>query len=230
MSQEASTSSEVQRERSKGTEAFFCTSFLLAVLAVPISSCSKAPPDQKESLIQSLKGENVEGYNFETKEDPSEEIAALTNGAVRDLIKLDSDRASVVLRYTRVVDKKANRTSTYKTEINKDGASLTLRATDMATKEVVLNKTFPVPESTSMAGGEGPNFDTISDCLKEFECTSGGALQCEANRTCEDQYAALDCCLTNGQCFSVHVIVRPTTWRCKLSEVTPDIEGVVFSR
>ena len=64
--------------------------------------------------------------------------------------------------------------------------------------------------------------------MADFNCENKGAFLCEANRTCQPQFAALTCCLTNGQAFSVHLVVPPTRLRCLIA--LPDLEGLVLSR
>jgi len=197
-----------------------------------VCSCKTTKPDPREDLLRSLKGANVEGYHFATKEDDAQVIASLTNSAVRNLIKLDSGATNLVLRYTSVKDKNTNTSKIYKTEIVKTGTALTLQVTDIATGEVVTRQTFPAPEphKKTDATGRPPTFDSLEDCIRDFDCTRRGALQCEANRTCEDQFAALTCCLNNGQCISVHLIIRPTRLKCRLREIIPDFEGIVLSQ
>jgi hypothetical protein len=207
-------------------------SLVIALLALgAVGSCTTTAPDQKPDLraelTSSLKGANVDGYVFATKEDDGRVLASLTNSAVRNLITIEGGTTNTVLAYTRITDKKANTTKTYKAEAVKTGTSLALVVTDIATGDVLSKDTFPVPEPH---GTGGPTFDSLEACIKDFECQRRGALQCEANKTCKDQFAALTCCLTNGQCFSVHLIIRPTTFRCTLLEVIPNLEGLVLKQ
>lgn len=213
------------------SESAVCLAMVLLALGV-VCSCNTPTPDPRADLVRSLKGANVELYHFATNEDEAQAIASLTNSEVRNLIKFDSAATNVILRYTSVKDKKTNTTKVYKAEITKAGAELTLLVTDFATSEVVTSKTFPVPEAhpPTDTGGGPPPFDSLEACIKDFNCTRKGALQCEADRTCEAQLAALTCCLTNGQCFSVHLIVRPSTWRCTLRDSIPDLDGLVLSQ
>ncbi len=217
--------------RHSRSESASCLAIVLLSLGL-VCSCKTKMPDPREQLVRSLKGANVEGYNFATEEGETQAIASLTNSAVRNLIKLDSSATNLVVRYTSAKDKKVNTTRTYKTEIVKAGTALTLVVTDMATGEVVTRKAFPAPEphKATDTAGPPPTFDSLEDCIRDFNCTRRGALQCEANRTCEDQFAALICCLKNGQCFSVHLIIRPTTLICRLRAVIPDLEGLVLSQ
>lgn len=208
----------------------FCLTIVLFSLGF-VGSCNTTKPDLKEELLRSLKGANVEDYLFAAEEDETQVITSLTNKAVRNLIRLDKGDANQILRYTSVRARNANAAKTYKTELSKTGNALTLLVTDLATGEVASKKTFPAPEAHHKVGTAGPpTFDSLEDCLKDFNCTRRGALQCEANRTCENQFAALTCCLTNGQCLSVHLIIRPTSFRCLLTGFIPDLEGIVLSQ
>jgi hypothetical protein len=211
-------------------ESAFCLVMALLSLA-SVSSCTTTAPDQKPDLraelTRSLKGANVDGYVFATREDDSQVLASLTNSAVRNLITIDEGTTNTVLRYTSVTDKKTNTTKTYKAEAVKTGTSLAIVVTDIVTGDVLSRDTFPVP---APHGSGEPTFDSLEACIKDFDCKNRGALQCEANRTCKDQFAALTCCLTNGQCFSVHLIIRPTTLRCTLLDVIPNLEGLVLKQ
>jgi hypothetical protein len=213
------------------SKLIFCLSTVLLSLSL-LFACKPAKTDAREDLISSLKGANVEGFNFGTEENETQTISSLTNSAVRQLVTLDGGTTNLVLRYTSVKDKKTNITRTSKAEIVKSGKELTLQVTDIANGEVIFKQRFPVPEphQPSDATGGPPTFDTLEACINDFNCTRRGTLQCEANRTCQDQYAALTCCLKNGQCFSVHLIIRPTTLKCTLTSVIPNLEGFVFSQ
>jgi len=196
-----------------------------------LCSCQTTVSDLKEEFVRSLKSANVEGYYFAIEEDETQIVTYLTNSAVRNLIQLEGD-TTVVLKYTRIKVKKANTAKTYITEVAKAGTALALLVKDIATGEVSSRKTFPVPEPhrDTDTTGSLPIFDSLEDCLRDFNCTRRGALQCEANRTCEDQYAAMICCLSDGLCYSVHLIIRPTTLRCKVAVPIPDFEGLVVKR
>ena len=164
------------------------------------------------------------------REDDSQDVASLTSKTVKDLINMDSGPANLVLRFTRVKDKKANTVKILKTEIIKTGKDLTLQVTDIGSNDIVSKNTFTPVAHGSGDGGRSQAFDTLADCIRDFDCTRRGALQCEANRTCQDQFAALICCLKNGQCISVHFVIRPTSLRCQLISVIPNVEGFVLTQ
>jgi hypothetical protein len=207
----------------------FPTVLLCIVLfaLVLVCSCNRTTKpekaDPKADLAKSLKGANVTGFDFSTREDDATAITSFTNSAVRTLITLDKDANGVVLQYASVTDKKANTTRTYKTEVLRSGTALALQVSDLATNQVVSKDNFP-----TATPHDEPKFNTLEECLKDFDCKHRGELQCEANRTCKDQFAAVICCLTNGQCFSVHFIIRPTSLRCRFNDLIPNLEGLVL--
>ena len=191
---------------------------------VLLCSCEKtAPSDPRGELLGSLKGANVEGYLFELKEDEARTTSSLTNPAVRELVQLGQGDSETVVGYTRVEDNRTNAATTYRSEVVKKGESLALEVTDLATDRIVDQGTFPVPGPACE-----PQFETLAACVEQFNCDHKGALLCEANRTCKPQFAALTCCLTNGQIFSVHLVIPPTSRRCLI--VVPDLEGFVLTR
>lgn len=216
------------------------SAFCLAVVLLSFGLvCSCNPPqtntaqpeparsDPKEELTRTLKGANVQGYIFETKEDDAQAVASLTNPAVRDLIRLEPGTNNVVLSYTSVKDKKANATKTYKSEITRAGDAVSILVTDFATGEAVNKDTFPPAGSCCPTGV--PKFDTVDACFADFNCKRRGELQCEANRTCENQFAGVTCCLNNGQCLIADLIIQPTSRRCQLVGNITDLEGIVLA-
>lgn len=194
---------------------------VIVVLALTlVCACKTTKVDPREELVRSLKGANVEGYYFATREDETQVVASLDNSALRNPIKLAS--GSLVLRYTSVKDKKANTTRTYKTEIARNGAVLTLLVTDISSGESVMKEEFPPVKSSGDGTGNGTGndctqtakkvFNTPAECENDFfsDCTRGGFVQCEANRTCEPQRTGFDCCFKDGTGFSATVIIWPT--------------------
>jgi hypothetical protein len=208
-------------------KATFCVAVVLLFLGL-VWSCKTTPPDLRGELVRSLKGEDVEGFHFATEEDESQTFASLTNSAVRNLIPMDNNTTNLVLKYTLVKEKKTSAKRTYKAEVVKTGTKLALVVTDIATGEVVSRKAFPEPEPHDLPKGP-PTFDTLDECIANFNCMTAPVLQCKANRTCEDQLAHLICCLNDGQCFSVVLIIRPTAWICIVSRLIPNF-GVFLHR
>ena len=202
----------------------FCS--LILCLSLGFVSCKDARPDPKEELVGSLKGANLEGFYFEKRDDDTQEIASLTNGIIADAIKLDSD-ATLVLRYTRVKDKKANTSKTYKTEAVKTGNQLTLQVTDIASGGSVIKETgeFPAPPAATTGAQCNPAFKSLEDCI----CSQRAALLFEANRTCKTQQGAAICCINGTQLISVHFFVMPTRLICLIAAFE-GINELVFFR
>lgn len=199
--------------------------FVALLSFVLVCSCTQsAPEDPRKELLDSVEGANVEGYLFAFKEDAARMTSSLSNRSLQDLVQLGERDAGLVLGYTRVKDNQTKTATTYKSEVVKKDSSLALVVTDLATDKVVDRQDFPVPGPACEPPGE---FDSLAACVEEFNCTRKGALLCEANRTCEPQFAALTCCLKNGQIFSVHLIIKPTRIRCQIA--IPDLEGLVLT-
>jgi len=197
---------------------------------VVLCSCNTATKDPKQEFVRSLQSANVQGYLFSSKEDEDKLTVALTNGAVRKLMPLDKAAPNVVLQYTRIKDKRTDATRTYRTEVVGKESAIALQVTDLASNKVVSQETFPAPVRGKKSPAVGETFDSLDACLKNFDCTQRPALQCQANSTCKVLQAGVDCCLNDGQCFSVLEVVRPTSLRCQVQEFIPNLEGLVFKQ
>jgi hypothetical protein len=183
--------------------------------------------DQKQELLRMLKGKNVKGYHFSLQEDEDKVVASLTNNAVRKPIDLNRAGADLILGYTQVKDKKNRTTRKFKSEVKTNGSAVAIIVRDLVTNRVISKNSFPSPTPHDPGGTE---FETLEQCIQDFRCKHGGELQCEANRTCKTQFAALTCCLNNGNCFSVHLVFHPNSLRCQILSNVPPLEGLVLSR
>ena len=203
------------------------SSLCLAMALLSLSfvfSCKTNPPDAREELVRSLKGADVNGYLFATKEEEDRITTSLTNPALGNPVKLDSNN-SLVLGYASVKDKKTNATKTLKAEVVKIDNALKLHVTDIGTNQLVLDEVF-VPRACP--AGE-PVFGTLTECFNDFNCKVRPELQCEANRTCRNLLFGLDCCLKDGTRIEALMIIRPTARRCLF--VFPfDVDTLVLAR
>ena len=189
------------------------------------NSTPEQKTDAKGELVRALRGANVTGFEFESKEDDAQITTSLTNSNVKNVIRIEPSTNNVVLSYASVKDKAKNTTTIYKTEVTRSGKNLSLVVSDFASGAVVSKDDFPPPRPHTQ-----PTFDSLEDCINDFNCKHRGELLCEANRTCKDQFAALTCCLKNGQCFSVHLIIRPTRPICQLRSLVVNFEALVLSQ
>lgn len=205
--------------------SFACLSLMTLLMLCLLPSCNRTATtgNAKEDLVRTLGNTNLTGFDYQSTENDAQLITSFTNSNVKNVIRLDGGTNSSVLKYTTVKDKAKNTSTTYKTELSRSGNSLTMLVTDYATGSVVSKDAFPTPTRHE------PTFDSLEDCINDFNCKHRGALLCEANRTCKDQFAALTCCLKNGQCFSVHLVVRPTRILCQLLPWITDFEAAVVS-
>ena len=183
--------------------------------------------DQKQDLLRTLKGRNVKGYYFSLQEDENKVVASLTNSAVRKPINLNKARRNLILAYNQVKNKKKRTTRTFKSEVRTEGPDVAIIVRDLVTNRVISK--YPFPSPTSHHPGH-TRFKTLQQCIQDFRCKHGGELQCEANRTCKTQFGALICCLTNGNCYSVHLIFPPNSLRCQILSNVPPLEGLVLSQ
>ncbi len=151
----------------------------------------------------------------------------MTNKGLYDVYPLGKGDADLILRYTSVADKATQKTNIYKSEVLKKGTSLTLVVTDVATNKAISKTAFPVAGPACEPAGQ---FASINACIERFKCLNGGTLLCNANTTCQPQFAALTCCLTNGQIFSVHLVFNPTSLRCLVRGQIPDLGGLTLSQ
>lgn len=196
----------------------------LALLGLPQAASAGDP---KQELIDALKGENVDGFLFALGENDTHEVSSLTNPAVHEEITLGSGDPGLVLRYTGLKDKATGATSLYKAEVIKEGTSLDVVVTDLATGLVVDSRAFPAAPIGCYPAGF---FETLNDCLREFNCSDRGSFQCAADRTCEPQIVGLTCCLKDGSGVSVHLIIRPQAIRCLLQDLISGLEGLVLTQ
>ena len=125
------------------------------------------------------------------------------------------------LRFTRIEDKKSNTSKTYGSKITKEGDSYALVVTDVINNEVIQRKLLPTARSACEPAAQ---FDSNVACTDDFKRIHNGVLQYEANRTCDNQFAVLTCCLKDGSKHSVHLIIPPDNRRCQLKDLVPNVE------
>lgn len=200
----------------------FCLGMVLLSFGF-VSSCKTNPPDAREELVRSLKGADVNGYLFATKEEDDQIITSLTNGALRQPVKLDSTH-SLVIGYASVKDKKTNAVKTLKAEIIKTGSTIALHVTDLGSGGLPTKFDFPNP----IACAPEHIFNTSQDCFDDYNCRIFPGLLREANRDCKIRLFGLECCFKDGTAFEALMIIRPTERRC-LVAFPFDIDTVTLS-
>lgn len=204
-----------------------CISFPLFILMAALFSCNDSKVESpKQELLDAFKDQKIESdFNFETSENDSLTTAAFKNKAISNQIMLTTRDTSLVIGYFSEKNKKTSSSSVHKYELIMHDSAVYIEISD-ATKKIIDKITYPAIIDNT--GGVTPpvpdGFDSINDCIADFNCTRRGALQCQANKTCSPVGAALLCCLTNGQCFSVHLLITPNIPICSIkSSRIPDI-------
>jgi hypothetical protein len=218
----------------------FTFSLMIVLLFLGLgASCYTEKPgtesghDPRAELIRSLKGANIEGFNFAIDEDETQVIASLTSNAVRDVITLKGD-TTMALRYTSIKDRKTNTVKTYKAEVVKKGAEVALVVSDIATGEIIDKIPPPPPPPTPMPTGicapPAIIFDSLNACIDDFNCKKRPAILCEVNKTCKPQRAGVTCCI-KGQpgAIIVDMLITPTSFRCLVVGPLPDQLELVLS-
>lgn len=195
---------------------------MILILTTLISSCEPPVQNDKEDLINAIEGNDLGGFYYSVEEDENQVVASFTNSDIENVIIMDYNTNLVDLKYTLIKEKKSNTKNYYKSEIVKTNGRLSLIITDIYADSIVMSKDFPdlgLGQNDSIISS--PNHKTLQECIEEFNCTRSPALQCEANRTCKDQFASITCCLSDGQCFSVHFVISPTTFKCRIKNLRP---------
>ena len=221
--------------RSRFVFPLLTASVALALVASCNPQADQAPPssspspvtqaDPKAELATALKGADVSQFDFERKEDDTQIVSSFTNRNLKNVVRVEPGTNNIVLKYTSVKDKGRNTTQVSKTELTRSDKTLAIVVTDFNTGAAISKDTFPPPGPHA-----GPTFDSLEACIEDFNCKRKGELLCEANRTCKNQYAALTCCLKNGQCFSVHLVIMPTRPFCRLIDLIPNFDSFVLSQ
>jgi hypothetical protein len=199
---------------------------LLSLGLLCFGSAASASDPGKEPADESG-GEYVKGHILTVTEDSTHVTTSQRIEATNDLITLGKDDTSLILGTKSITDKKTNTTTSYRTEVIRKDKSLTLVVTDLDTGRLIESHPFPAAGPGCFPAGE---FDSLNACIAAFQCDKGAELLCQANRTCKPQFVGLTCCLKDGTAFSVHLVIRPTSFRCQFLDLAVDLEGMVLSR
>ena len=202
-------------------------SFPLLIFIVTLFSCNDSKvKSPKQELLDSFKDQKIESaFNFETSENDSLVTNAFKNKAVSGQIMLTTRDTSIVIGYFSEKNKKTASSSALKYELIMRDSVVYIEISDAA-KKIIDKIIYPAIKSTT--GGIPPplpdGFNSINDCIADFNCHRLGELQCQANKTCKPVGAGIICCLTNGQCFSIHFLITPNTPICSIRiNQIPDI-------
>ena len=167
-------------------------------------------------LESATKDVYTHGFLFALEHGASGTQASLVNGRVGDILALADGTDELILEYGLATRTGGDTSKVHKTELARSQDGLELRRTELATGRIIGQ--IELPPQHRHAAHDDHEFDTINDCLAAFDKSDFKVELLElANKTCSDQFAHLHCCLTNGDCYSVVIIVRPTSWKCLVS-------------
>ncbi len=167
----------------------------------------------RAELSRSISDSYTAGFLFSFSEERDHTRASLINPAVGDILALAEDTPSLVLNYSTVRSAEGG-VQTSKSELLRTQDGMAIRHTDVATGKLLAEVVLPAASRHD----DDHLFDTVQECIAAFqESKLQAQFQTEANTTCRTQYPHLHCCLRNGNCFSVVLIVRPTSWKCLVS-------------
>lgn len=169
--------------------------------------------DVRAELSRAIGDAYTAGFHYSFREARDHTRASLINPAVGDILALAEDTPSLVLNYSTVRNAEGG-AQTSKSELLRTPDGVVIRHTDVATGKLLAEVDLPAASEHD----DDHVFDTLQECIAAFQESEVQAqFQAEANKTCRTQYPHLHCCLRNGNCFSVVLIVRPTSWKCLVS-------------
>ena len=172
--------------------------------------------EMQRELREGLKDQKVDEFHFSCEENSTYSRVSLTNNAIEEFIAFDAEASNFVIGYSITRYRNERDTEIQKTEIVKSDKGNFLRRTNTNTGKTLSE--ISLADSPKHESQDDHLFDTLHKCIETFEGSDYQiAVQAEANRTCETQYPHLDCCLTDGTCWSVVLIINPTSWKCRLS-------------
>ena len=178
-----------------------------------IIGCTKPTPEMPKDQLHELSG-NPSMDNFVESQTESKDylVRHLNNTTLPEFVDLNSTKGETVIQYTSVT-KKGDKPVYSKTILEQKEKSARLAVVDLQTGKASWEKEFPIggiiTDSLTLT-----KFSSLQACIDDFMCKHQCELEALANKTCETQFAALTCCLTNNQCFSVHLVFPPTSFRC----------------
>jgi transcriptional regulator of heat shock response len=133
---------------------------------------------------------------------------------------LQDNENSLVIQYVHIRDRESDTDTTAKLELIRKDTDLSLVSTDVATGEVI--KKIALPPPVRHDSDDHRAFETIEECIAEFDSSELHAtLLAEANRSCESQLTHVTCCLTDGSCWSVVLVIEPSFLRCRFGVRLP---------
>lgn len=209
---------------------------LLLLCGLLSSSCKVAPVDDsgkttaieqaRKELLDIVEKQNTGAtFRFEALEGTEELSVALVNTSVGQEIRLPKGDIELPIAYYLVKDQAGNTTATYNSRLVKSGKSILFEIVDLTTQST---RTLPVPSDIDdLIPAPVGEFDDLNECLLDyFRSSRYCELLAQANQTCETLVDGIICSLTDGNVFSVHPLIEPTSFACRLQIFTSHLPMV----
>jgi hypothetical protein len=181
-------------------------------------SCKNAAENPKQNLLDAFKNQKIDSsWNFETMENDSMKTSAFKNKAIGEQIVLQALDTNLVIGYFSHESKRTHSSTLYKSLLVRQGSLLYIVITDPSDKQidkVVLPAAKKTPSTTQPT--PGGSFGSFDKCFYEFNCKERSQLQCLANETCKPVRADIDCCLPDGNCYAILIVINPTRLLCSI--------------
>ncbi|HET9825969.1 MAG TPA: hypothetical protein VFP87_11575 [Chitinophagaceae bacterium] len=198
-----------------------CTFFFAILAFLFLSSCKNAAENSRQKLLDAFKDQKVDSsWNFETTENDSIKTSAFKNKAIGEQIVLQARDTSLVIGYFSHENKRTQSSTMYKSQLVRRDSLLYVVLNDPSGKQIdkvmlpaakkTLTPTQPTP---------GGSFGSFEKCFYDFNCKERSQLQCLANETCKPVRADIDCCLPDGQCYSILIVINPTRLICSIAVI-----------
>ena len=208
------------------------TLFTCLLVTTTFFSCKAPAPEEPKDEFLELSG-NPSRDKFVESEMESKDytVRRFNNLDLAEFVDLNNEKGEIIIQYTAVA-KTGDKPMQTKTILESKENFARLAVVDLVSGSAVWEKKFPIVD-TQTDSLTIQKFSSLQACIDDFMCKNQCELEALANKTCETQFAALTCCLSNGQCFSVHLVFPPTSIRCLIRppfDFPVNFKGLILSK
>ena len=206
--------------------------FACLLVISAIFSCTAPTPEKPQDEFLELSGNpSLDKFVESEMESKDYKVRRFNNMSIAEFVDLNNAKGENIIQYTEVT-KSGGKPTYSKTILETKEKSARLAVVDLATGKAMWEKEFPMVDTKSDSLTV-QKFNSLQACIDDFMCKNQCELEALANKTCETQFAALTCCLANGQCFSVHLVFPPTSIRCLIRppfDFPVNFKGLILSK
>lgn len=206
--------------------------FVCLLVASTFLNCTAPTPEMPKDEFLELSGNpSLDKFVESEMESKDYTVRRFNNISLTEFVDLNNVKGEIVIQYTAVA-KTGDKPMQTKTILESNEKSGRLAVVDLVSGKAVWEKEFPKVD-TKTDSLTVQKFNSLQACIDDFMCKNQCELEALANKKCETQFAALTCCLSNGQCFSVHLVFPPTSIRCLIRppfDFPVNFKGVILSK